>query len=151
MKKFYCSLETKTPQLIQPNTWTVLKFEIENADDDRWHVTTDISKKESGLIIPSFLPGGKDIGTLWSMVQWEPSDSEPGAGQTIQQFCRDPFGEVDSTGTDDKVSTPGKDFSVNCWIGYFRDGQPLSLRVCHNDPTPRRVLLAEFKSLIITL
>jgi hypothetical protein len=135
----FCSLIVKKPQIVQPNTYTALRFDEESTDAGNWHASNDLTSQNSALIIPKTTA----VGLLAGLIFWAPSD----ATQLLHRFTRDPFDpeEIDSTATNDIVPTVGQDFHVFTWPMTVRTGQPLALMVCHNASEPVAINLAEFK------
>lgn len=135
----FCSLIVKTPQLIPPDTWTAIRFDTESTDIFGMHVTNDLASPDSALIIP----GITAVGMVSAMVQWASSD----ATQYLHRFTRDPYNPdlIDSTCTNDRVPTAGRDFHTFSWPMTVRCGQPLALMVSHNASGPATADLAEFK------
>ncbi|MDX2749663.1 hypothetical protein PV413_03645 [Streptomyces scabiei] len=147
-----CSLITSEPQLIPPGGYHVVRFpyagESYDAHDmhaveqpDGYVVGNWSTDDRSGLIWPS----DEGWGSLTAVIQWEAG----GYSELRDQYIRDPLGLTDdprnTTGTDHRPPSPG----MQCWTKhhecFVHPGQPLALRVSHNDTGPRRLLLAQFK------
>lgn len=81
---------------------------------------------------------------LLAMAQW---DVSVGGRSTSMQFARWPLDpkRLDTTATKDRANSPGRDFDTNTWCITIRNGMSLGLRVSHDDPGPRLLMLAEFK------
>ncbi|GGZ27465.1 hypothetical protein [Streptomyces poonensis] len=148
-----CSLITNGPQLIAPDTYTVVRFPYGSAESyDRYdmhpatqpdgYVVTDPENDDrAGLIWPA----ADGWGTLTAMIQWEAA----GYTELRDQFVRDPLGltdnPVDTTATDHRPPSPGMQCFTKHHEIFVHPGVPLALRVSHNDGAPRRLVLAEFK------
>jgi hypothetical protein len=144
----FCSLINKRVQVIQPSLYTELRFGAdESSDADRWHQNTDLSRRESALIIPRVT----EVGMLWAKISWAPFDS-PDAGAVAPtkyyaKFVRDPWtSREDQTGAQHFAAVPNSQNQINSWIGVLRTGQPLALQVTHNGNRPMNVVLAEYKA-----
>ncbi|MGV2914529.1 hypothetical protein [Streptomyces alfalfae] len=152
-----CSLKRDTPQVIPPDTYTILRFPFGTAESyDQWRmhqvaqpdgytITDWDNDPRSGLIWPAW--GG--WGELHAMIQWESGDYT----ELRDQFIRDPLSlgsptPADTTATEHRPPSIG----MQCWVkshGIFvRPDTPLAVRAAHNASTPRTVVLAEFKLVI---
>jgi hypothetical protein len=70
----------------------------------------------------------------------------PSSGvQIITRFVRDPDGEDDSTGTDDRVTTRGKDFISRVWLFVPIPGKPVGIQIWHDHPGTLTVEYAQLK------
>lgn len=131
-----CKLYRSTPQLIQPNTWTVLTFDRAIRNDQG--MSADLS-----LITPP-----QDGDFIWARnVRWEPitvpgGDTRP--RQFMDRFIRDPYGVRDDTGADDRMDTPGRDWNTTAWFFYGNAGQPVGVEVWHDHHEPVEVGHAQF-------
>ena len=138
----FTSLIVKTPQLIQPDTWTALRFDEESTDAPGWHDVLDLSDQRSALITPDVT----EVALVAGLVFWAAAGTMSAPTQYMARFTRDPFtAAIDSTATHDRVPTPGAQFDVFTWPMTIRTGQPLALMVAHNGSAPLAVTLAEFK------
>lgn len=142
----YCSLICDTPQLIQPNTYTALRFDIESSDSTNWHQVSNLQDQRSALITPPADFDDQPAG-LYAEVFWASATgmTQP-PRQYLSRFSRDPFSaEVDSTCTEDRVPTPGQQFLTKSWVIIVRAGQPLAVMVAHDGSGPLAVTLSQFK------
>lgn len=141
----FCSLIVQTSQLIQPNTYTALRFDTESADGDNLHASKNLASQNSALIIPK----STGVGLLAAEVFWENATTngmETIPTQYLYRFTRDPFTEdIDSTCTHDRAPTPGAQFEAFTWPITVRIGQPLAVMVGHNGSAALNVTLGEFK------
>ncbi|MFL1903072.1 hypothetical protein ACJWDR_28805 [Streptomyces tauricus] len=124
------------PQLIPPNTWTLLTFERA--------VRNDRSMMRSlSLIVP-----GRDGDFLWSRnIRWAAitvpeGDTRP--RQIMSRFVRDPHGERDDTGADDRTATPGRSWQTVCWPFAGEVAVPVGVEVWHDHHTDWPVERAQF-------
>lgn len=148
----FCSLINKAPQVIEPATYTALRFgPDESTDRDGWHESTDVTKRTSALIVPRVTA----VGWLWAKVAWEDprkvADVEGGnvPSKYYAKIVRDPWtARADQTGAQHFAAVPGSQNHVTSWLGTLRDGQPLALMVMHNGDRPLNVVLSEFKAWI---
>lgn len=132
-----CKLYRGTiPQIIPPNSWTLLTFERAIRDDR--HMQRDLS-----LIVPPF-----DGDIIWARnVRWEPitvPDGDLRPRQFASRFVRDPAGIHDDTGTEDQLDTPGRDWDTNTWLFYGHADQPVGVEVWHDHHLPAAVGHAQF-------
>jgi hypothetical protein len=158
MTEHYCSLKFDgspvskyAPQSVPPNVWTPVRFPAgaaEPEDDENMHPYTvdgvdyPYSSPEASLIRP---PVTGPVGHWYVKVNWETGQSFSRALKT--QLCRDPFGEPDWTGTDTRAPLPdGAEHDIAlAWAFRLNAAQPVAVRVKHNEPSARRIVLAEFK------
>ncbi|MEV2277697.1 hypothetical protein AB0I72_19125 [Nocardiopsis sp. NPDC049922] len=138
-----CKLLTDTHQLIQPQTWTTIRFDqVLRNDNGMYQGTGDVADPESALIEPS-----ADGDFLWfRKVHWasiSTADCDPEV-QFIERFVRDPYTAPDSTGGDDTDDTAGQEFNVGAWAFRGRAGQPVAVEVWHNHSSPVPVVHAQF-------
>lgn len=131
-----CKLYRDTPQLIQPNAWTLLTFERAIRDDRHMY-------RAPALIMPPF-----DGDFIWGRnIRWEPLAVPPGDSRVRQfmaRFVRDPLGERDDTGAEDQVDTPGRDWDTNTWFFYGESGVPVGVEVWHDHHEAAAVGHAQF-------
>lgn len=138
----FISLICKQRQVIPPNTYTELRFDEESIDGPNWHANTDLSSRDSALIIPQI----NAVARLDAMIHWESADAMAvPPTQYYARISRDPFGNIDSTATNDRAATTGKNMSVFGWTQKIYIGQPLAIMVAHNGVGLLGVVLAEFK------
>jgi hypothetical protein len=102
-----CKLYRDRPQVIPPGEWTLLTFEkvIQN----------DRSMAQAlSLIVPK-----RDGDFTWSRnIRWAAitvPDGDARPRQFMSRFVRDPHGERDDTGADDRVATPGRSWQTVTW------------------------------------
>lgn len=140
------SLIVETPQVIAPDVWTVLRFNQESSDAPGWHDTNDINDPASALIVPNV----EEWADIHVMIHWA---SASGMGQPptqyMAQLARDPYSaQPNTTATNDKAPTPGKQFQVFSWGMKVFPGMPVAVRVQHDGSAPLAVVLAEFKVIV---
>lgn len=152
-----CSLKRASPQLIEPNSYTIVRFPFGAAESydrcamhqvtqpDGHMVTGWDADERSGLIWPS----SSGWGHLYAMLQWEAPTSASGAYTELRdQFVRDPLGlasPADTTATDHRTPSPGAQFFCKSHGLFVNPSAPLALRVMHNAPAALHLTLAEFK------
>ncbi len=139
-----CKLLTNVSQLIEPQTWTTVRFDqVIRNDGGMYQGTGDVADPESALIMP---PHDGDF--LWyRFVHWASITVPEGDArerQFLAQFCRDPYTSPDSTGSTDDDHTAGKQFHLASWAFYGRDDQPVAVRVWHDHDQPVDVTHAQF-------
>lgn len=124
------------PQLIPPNTWTLLTFE-KTIRNDRSMV------RDRCLIMPPF-----DGDFVWSRnLRWAAITIPPGdtrQRQFMSRFIRDPDGERDDTGAADHVATPGRSWETTTWQFWGEYGMPVGVEVWHDHHEPWAVEHAQF-------
>jgi hypothetical protein len=159
-----CSLKVAIPQLIQPDTWTIVRFPFdatgESTDTLNMHSATrpapggpvaDWSTDDrSGLIWPSRAGWGE----LKGIAQWAAAGAQLNpmdATEYRDQFVRNPLSyagagpAVDTTATDHRPPTPGGQFFTKSWGIFVDPTVPLAMRVYHNASEALNLTLAEFK------
>lgn len=112
------------PQIIRPNTWTLVTFEKTLANDR--HMMRDYS-----LIMPPF--DGSFIwarNLRWAAITVPEGDERP--RQFMSRFIRDPHGVRDDTGADDRTATPGRSWQTVMWPFAGEAGQPVGVEVWHD-------------------
>jgi hypothetical protein len=147
-----CSLIVNAPQVIPPGGYHVVRFPFgaaESYDELGMHQVvqpdgyvignwrTDV---RAGLIWPS--AGG--WGVLTAMIHWEAG----GYSELRDRFVRDPLGlstGPDSTATDHRPPSPGMQCFTKHHEIFVHPRTPLALMVSHNNSSPARLVLAEFK------
>lgn len=131
-----CKLYRDSPQIIPPNTWTLLTFETALRNDRHMH-------RAPALIMPPF-----DGDFIWGRnIRWEPltiPDGDTRIRQFMARFVRDPLGEPDDTGAEDQIDTPGRDWDTNTWCFYGESGVPVGVQVWHDHHEPAAVGHAQF-------
>jgi hypothetical protein len=143
MIEHFCSLKVDVPQSVPPNVWTVVRFPYagESSDSDDMHADTGTawaSDPASGLITPT--DAGR-IGHWWATAQWEAGNYTELRGQ----FCRDPYGVPDTTGTVHNPPSPGLQCFTYPHVFKTDPMRPVAFRVWHNASSARDLVLAEFK------
>lgn len=159
-----CSLKVAIPQLIQPDTWTIVRFPFdatgESTDPLNMHSATRpapggpvsnwATDDRSGLIWPS----RSGWGELKGIAQWAAAGAQLNpmdATEYRDQFVRNPLGyagggtTADTTATDHRPPTPGGQFFTKSWGIFVDPAVPLALRVYHNASEALNLTLAEFK------
>jgi hypothetical protein len=142
-----CAVMTTTPQTIQPNTWTLLRYDDVLRNDANMFRGNGLADPDSALIHPD-----EHAYYLWArFVHWAAISGDPDelAGvQFLEQFARDPYASSpDTTGTTDARGTAGKEFNLATWPFVGDPGTPVGVRVMHNHTAPVNVILAEFKAI----
>lgn len=141
-----CKLYTNTPQLIQPQTWTTVRYDEVLRNDRRMFQGTGtgvVAEPESALIQPP-----QDGDFIWSrFLHWDtitvpPGDTRP--RQFIERFCRDPYTVPDSTGSSDGPDSGGREFRLGTWQFRGHAGQPVAVQVWHDHSEPVAVVHAQF-------
>lgn len=114
-----CKLYRDSPQLIPPNTWTLVTFERAVRNDR--HMQRDYR-----LIVPPF--GGDFIWSRnlrWAAIAVPDGDSRP--RQFMSRFIRDPHGARDDTGAADHPATPGRSWETTTWQFAGQANQPVGV------------------------
>jgi hypothetical protein len=112
------------PQIIPPNTWTLVTYEKAIVNDR--HMMRDYA-----LIMPPF--GGSFLwarNLRWAAITVPAGDERP--RQFMSRFVRDPYGIGDDTGADDRVATPGRSWQTVAWPFAGQAGQPVGVEVWHD-------------------
>ena len=65
--------------------------------------------------------------------------------QLITRFIRDPDGAADSTGTEDRVATPGKDYLSRMWYFTPIAGKPVGVQLWHDNSKSLTVEYVQLK------
>lgn len=119
-----CKLYRDTPQLIPPNTWTLLTFERTIRNDRK--MARDLT-----LIMPPF-----DGDFIWSRnIRWAAITVPVGdlrQRQFMSRFIRDPHGIRDDTGAADHVATPGRSWETTTWPFAGQANQSVGVEVWHD-------------------
>lgn len=139
-----CKLYTNTPQLIEPQTWTTVRYDQVLRDDARMsRGNRSLADPRSGLIVP---PENGDF--LWfRFLHWDSitlPDGDPRERQFLERFVRDPYTDPDSTGSSDTGDTPGKEYRLASWAFAGRAGQPVAVEVWHDHDQPVSITHAQF-------
>ncbi|MEV0526058.1 hypothetical protein AB0I66_21715 [Streptomyces sp. NPDC050439] len=152
MTVLVCSLKVDTPQVIKPGIYTTVRFPfgaLEPYDVHRMHQvaqsdghTVEAWREDdrAGLIWPA----ADGWGVLTAMAQWEAG----GYRELGARLVRDPLDLTtgwDSTATDERPPSPGRQRSTYQHQMFVHPKTPIALQVCHDDLTPRKLTLAEFK------
>ena len=131
-----CKLYRNAPQIIPPNTWTLLTFEKALRNDHG--MARDLS-----LIVPP-----EDGDFIWGRnISWETlaiPDGDTRVRQFMARFIRDPWGVRDDTGAEDQVDTPGRDWDTNIWLFKGPAGVPIGVEVWHDHHEDAIVRHAQF-------
>lgn len=124
------------PQLIPPNTWTLLTYE-RTISNDRSMV------RNLSLIMPPF-----DGHFIWSRnLRWAAitlPDGDVRPRQFMSRFIRDPHGDRDDTGATDHPVTPGRSWETTTWQFAGQANQPVGVEVWHDHHEPWAVEHAQF-------
>lgn len=124
------------PQVIQPETWTLVTFE-KTIHNDR------TMAKSLSLIVPKV--DGSFIwarNLRWAAITIPDGDLRP--RQIMSRFVRDPHGIRDDTGADDRTATPGRSWQTVMWPFAGQAGQPVGVEVWHDHSEPWAVEHAQF-------
>lgn len=124
------------PQLIQPETWTLVTYE-KTLSNDRSMM------RDRSLIQPPF--DGDFIwarNLRWGAITIPDGDLRP--RQFMSRFIRDPFGIRDDTGADDRVASPGRSWQTVMWPFAGHAGQPVGVEVWHDHTEPWPLEHAQF-------
>jgi hypothetical protein len=112
------------PQIIQPETWTLVTYE-KTLSNDRSMM------RDRSLIMPPF-----DGDFIWARnLRWAAIDIPDGdtrVRQIMSRFIRDPHGIRDDTGADDRLATPGRSWQTVCWPFAGQANQPVGVEVWHD-------------------
>lgn len=112
------------PQLIPPNTWTLVTYE-EAISNDRGMA------RDLALIMPPFAGSflwGRNL--RWAAITIPDGDTRP--RQIMSRFVRDPHGIHDDTGADDRTATPGRSWQTVTWPFAGKAGQGVGVEVWHD-------------------
>ncbi|MEI5100285.1 hypothetical protein RB200_19380 [Streptomyces sp. PmtG] len=139
-----CKLYTNTAQLIEPETWTTVRYDVVLRDDARMsRGDGELRDPSSALIVPS-----RSGDFIWyRFVHWDAIEQPEGdvrQRQFMERFVRDPYGGRDSTGSADGDDTAGREFHLGGWAFYGRAGQPVAVEVWHDHHEPVAVVHAQF-------
>jgi hypothetical protein len=124
------------PQLVPPNTWTLLTFE-KTIRNDRG------MQRSLSLIMPPF---GGDF--IWSRnIRWASiaiPEGDTRQRQFMSRFIRDPHGDRDDTGAADHIATPGRSWETTSWLFSGEANEPVGVEVWHDHTEPWAVEHAQF-------
>ncbi|MDK1475790.1 hypothetical protein QNO07_20610 [Streptomyces sp. 549] len=151
-----CSLKRASAQIVPSGSYTIVRFPFGSPEPHDAHGMHQLRQPNghtirswdkddrSGLIWPSH----KGWGSLYAMVHWEDGRYT----ELRDQFVRDPLGfgpnPVDTTATDHRPRSIGIQCFTKAWAMFVSPRTPLALRVAHNHPGPRKLVLAELKLVI---
>lgn len=153
MPVLVCSLKSDVPQSIPADGgYHILRFPYGNSESYDEHGMHQVAQPDavkvanwarddrSGLIWPTV----SGWASLTAMIHWEAGSYD----ELRDRFVRDPLNLADgydATATEHRPPSPG----MQCWHKshemFVHPGTPLALMVAHDDSSPRRVTLAEFK------
>ncbi|MGW6531487.1 hypothetical protein [Streptomyces venezuelae] len=124
------------PQIIPPNSWTLLTFERAIRNDRHMY-------RAPALIMPPF---NGDF--IWSRnIRWETiyiPEGDTRVRQFMARFVRDPLGEPDDTGAADENDTPGRDWDTATWCFWGEANVPVGVQVWHDHHEAASVGHAQF-------
>jgi len=124
------------PQLIPPNSWTLVTYEKAISDDRKM-------LRNLSLIQPPFDGHFSWARNLrWAAITLPDGDDRP--RQIMSRFIRDPHGIRDDTGADDRIATPGRSWQTISWFFYGEAGQPVGVEVWHDHTEPWLLEHAQF-------
>lgn len=139
-----CKLYTNTRQLIEPDTWTTVRFDVVLRNDrGMYRGTRDVADRNSALIQPD-----RDGDFLWfRLVKWDNITIPEGDTRLRdfhERFVRDPYASPDNTGEADGPDTVGQDIRLGGWAFHGNAGQPVAVEVRHNHDQPVAIIHAQF-------
>lgn len=138
-----CKLYTDRKQIIPPNTWTPIRYDRALRDDGPMWGGGGMDDPASALITPK-----RSGDFVWfRFLHWDSitvPEGDTRQRQFLEQFCRDPYGTPDSTGSSDEGDTAGREFQIASWAFAGRAGQPVAVRVWHDHHEPVAVVHAQF-------
>lgn len=124
------------PQLIPPETWTIITFERAISNDRNM-------ARSLSLIMPPF-----DGDFLWARnLRWAALTLPEGdvrQRQFMSRFVRDPHGARDDTGAADHLATPGRSWETVSWPFAGQANQAVGIEVWHDHDQPWPVEHAQF-------
>lgn len=130
--KFYRNI----PQLIQPQTWTLLTYEKHLRNDQ-------LMCRDLSVITPA-----ADGDFVWSRnIRWgaitvPEGDVRP--RQIMSRFIRDPHGARDDTGAADHLVSPGRNWETTTWQFHGDADEAVGVEVWHDHDLPVAVEHAQF-------
>jgi hypothetical protein len=126
------------PQIIQPNTWTLLIFYRALRNDRSM-------ARSLTMIVPKL-----DGDFLWARnIRWESIDIPDGdlrPRQFMSRFVRDPATAPDDTGAADHLDSPGRDWDTVTWPFEGNADQPVGVQVWHDHHESAAVGHAQFSA-----
>lgn len=142
-----CKLYTDTHQLVPPDTWTTVRFDVVLRNDRAMYQgDATVTDPGSALIQPD-----KDGDFLFfRFVKWAPitiPDGDTRPRDFHERFVRDPYTSPDGTGETDGPDTTGQDLRIVGWPFRGRAGQPVAVQVRHNHHEPVAIIHAQFAAL----
>lgn len=126
------------PQMIPPNTWTLVTYERALSDDLGMAAGTPLS-----LIVPEcdgYFVWARNL--RWASITVPAGDERD--RQFMSRFVRDPLNAPDDTGAADKADTPGKDWQTVTWLFDGNAGEPVGVQVWHDHTEPVALEHAQF-------
>lgn len=159
MTLYICSLKRDTNQVIEADTYELLRFPFgsresydahtmhQMAQPDGYQITDWDEDPRSGLIWPA----QAGWATITGMVYW----SDGSASKHIDRVVRDPLGFTtefaeDTTATEYRHPFDGSSPYHKTHEMFVEPGVPIGIQARHNGPGPNKVYLAEFKLAIET-
>lgn len=132
-----CKLYRGTkPQIIPPETWTLVTFEKALSNDRSM-------MRDLATIQPPFDGDFAWFRNLrWAALDIPDDDLRP--RQIMSRFIRDPHGIRDDTGADDRLATPGRSWQTVGWAFAGHAGQPVGVEVWHDHDQPWALEHAQF-------
>ncbi len=131
-----CKLYRNTPQLIQPQTWTLLTFD-KAIRNDRY------MQRDLSLVMPPF-----DGDFIWSRnIRWAAlvlPEGDVRPRQFMSRFIRDPQDARDDTGAADHLASPGRNWETTTWQFHGEAYEPVGVEVWHDHYEPWAVEHAQF-------
>lgn len=146
------SLQETTDQLIQPRTWTLVRYSYGSLESyDPWNmhdpvqpdgsIVTDWKNDDrSGLIWPS-KPG---IGSLICDFIWPAGNYS----EIREQFVRDPLGTPDYTSVEHRGLSPGAQYFAKHHAIFVNPSTPIGVLVYHDASTAVNLVYSQFKLVI---
>lgn len=132
-----CKLYRNTPQIIPPNTWTLLTFdEVLRNDCGMQQDLTLITPPQDGDFI-----WGRNV--RWEALTLPAGDTRP--RQFMDRFVRYQPGKTpDDTGAQDGPDTPGRDWDTTLWLFKGYADVPTGVEVWHDHHVDAVVGHAQF-------
>lgn len=127
------------PQIIPPETWTLVTYEKTILNDRSM-------AKSLSLIVPKVDGAFWWARNLrWAAIEIPEGDVRP--RQIMSRFVRDPHGIRDDTGADDRAATPGRSWQTVGWPFAGQAGMPVGVEVWHDHHEPWPLEHAQFAAL----
>src|ERR1043165_2877814 len=124
------------PQLIEPETWTLVTYEKALSNDRSM-------MRNLSTIQPPF-----DGDFIWARnLRWGAIDIPDGdtrQRQIMSRFIRDPHGIRDDTGADDRLATPGRSWQTVLGPFAGHANMPVDVEVWHDHHEPWPLEHAQF-------